>query len=189
MRKRDLAKKMRVIINVGIWYYSLFSKKTLQKKFNHSKYLLGYGGLLKRYCIVKNLAKSCGDNVAIFDNVVMNDICNMEIGNNVSINTGTYIEAYGGVIIGNDVSIAHDVSVLSTNHKFNCVDVPIKEQGVVTGKVIINDDVWIGCKAIILMNVEVGEGCVVGAGAVVAKNTLPYSVNVGIPTKVVRMRK
>lgn len=189
MRKRELVKKVEPIISICVKYYSLFSKKQLQKMFNRSKYITGYRGLLRRYCIVKNLAKSCGKNVAIFDNIIMNGIENMEIGDNVAFNAGVYIEAYAGITIGSNVGISHGVSLLSTNHKFDRVDIPHTEQGLEEGKIVIGDDVWIGCKSTVLMGVEIGDGCVVGAGAVVTKSLSPYSVSVGVPAKIIRMRK
>jgi acetyltransferase-like isoleucine patch superfamily enzyme len=51
--------------------------------------------------------------------------------------------------------------------------------------IVIEDDVFIGARAIILKGVTIGKGCVVGAGAVVAKSVPPYSVVVGNPAKVV----
>lgn len=189
MRKREFVQKFRIFIDIGVWYYSFFSKKTLQRMFDNSKYILGYKGFYKRYCIVKNLAQTCGANVVIYDNVIMNNIDKMEIGDNVAVNTGTYIEACAGVRIGDDVSIAHGVSILTTNHRFDSIDKPHTEQGYEKGSVIINDDVWVGCKTTVLMNVEIGEGCVIGAGSVVTKDTLPYSVYVGVPARIMRMRK
>ena len=54
--------------------------------------------------------------------------------------------------------------------------------------VIIEDDVWIGARAIILPGVIIGKGSVIGAGAVVAKSIPPYSVAVGNPARVVKTR-
>lgn len=54
------------------------------------------------------------------------------------------------------------------------------------GKVTIGNNVWIGDKATILPNVEIGDGCIVGANAVVAKSAPPYSVIVGNPAKVIK---
>ena len=54
--------------------------------------------------------------------------------------------------------------------------------------IVIEDDVWIGRRVIILPGVTIGRGSVIGAGAVVAKDIPPYSVAVGNPCKVVRNR-
>lgn len=44
---------------------------------------------------------------------------------------------------------------------------------------VVEEDVWIGERAIIMKGVTLGRGCVVGAGSIITKSTLPYSINVG----------
>ena len=53
---------------------------------------------------------------------------------------------------------------------------------------IIGNDVWIGANAVILRNVKVGDGAVIGAGAVVTKDVPPYAIVAGVPAKVIKMR-
>lgn len=55
-------------------------------------------------------------------------------------------------------------------------------------KVIIGNDVWIGTNAIILPNVTVGNGAVIGAGAIVTKDVPDYAIVVGVPAKVLKYR-
>jgi maltose O-acetyltransferase len=55
--------------------------------------------------------------------------------------------------------------------------------------VIIEDDVWIGARVIILPGVKIGKGSIVGAGAVVTKDVEPYSIVAGVPAKLIRKRK
>ena len=55
-------------------------------------------------------------------------------------------------------------------------------------KISIESGVWIGSGAVILPGITLGEGSVVGANSVVTKNTEPYSINVGIPAKLIRYR-
>ena len=54
--------------------------------------------------------------------------------------------------------------------------------------VVIGDDVWIGSRVIILPGVKIGNGSVIGAGAVVTKDVEPYSVVGGVPAKLIRRR-
>ena len=49
------------------------------------------------------------------------------------------------------------------------------------GSIIVDSDAWIGTGAVILPNVTVGEGAVVGANSVVTKNVAPYTVVGGVP--------
>lgn len=50
----------------------------------------------------------------------------------------------------------------------------------------VGNNVWIGGRAIILCNVTIGDGCVIGAGSVVTSSIPPYSVAVGNPARVIR---
>jgi len=54
------------------------------------------------------------------------------------------------------------------------------------GKIVIEDDAWIGAGAIILPNVTIGEGAIVGSGAVVTKDVPPYTVVVGVPARPIK---
>jgi acetyltransferase-like isoleucine patch superfamily enzyme len=56
------------------------------------------------------------------------------------------------------------------------------------GFVNIENDVWIGANVLILPNVNIGEGSVVGAGSVITKSLPPYSICVGIPCKPIKTR-
>jgi acetyltransferase-like isoleucine patch superfamily enzyme len=53
---------------------------------------------------------------------------------------------------------------------------------------IIGNDVWIGANVTILQGIEIGDGAVIGAGALVTKNVEPYSIVGGIPAKLIRKR-
>jgi virginiamycin A acetyltransferase len=54
--------------------------------------------------------------------------------------------------------------------------------------VLVGNDVWIGARAIILSGVRIGDGAIVGAGAVVSHDVPPYAVVAGIPAKIVKFR-
>lgn len=56
------------------------------------------------------------------------------------------------------------------------------------GGIVVDDDVWIGYRATILDGVHIGQGAIVGAGAVVTKDVPPYAVVGGVPAKVIRFR-
>lgn len=57
-----------------------------------------------------------------------------------------------------------------------------------TSKCEIGNDVWIGCHAVILRDVKIGDGAVVAAGSVVTKDVEPYTIVAGVPAKVIKRR-
>ena len=57
------------------------------------------------------------------------------------------------------------------------------------GTIIIENDVWIGANVIILPNVKIGEGCIVGAGSVVTKDLSKFSIYAGNPCKFLKKRE
>lgn len=113
---------------------------------------------------------------------------NIQIGDYSAIGVNTSLDGTGGIVTGNNVMIASGVLILTANHKHDDMTRPMMWQGVESAPVIIEDDVWIGIRAIILPGVRVGRSSVIGAGAVVANNVPPFSIVVGNPAKVVRKR-
>ena len=82
---------------------------------------------------------------------------------------------------GSDVSIGPEATILTLGHDPQSPE--FTDKG---GDVIIGDKVWIAYRAIILPGVTIGEGAVVGAGAVVTKDLEPYSIVAGNPAKVIK---
>jgi acetyltransferase-like isoleucine patch superfamily enzyme len=90
----------------------------------------------------------------------------------------------GRVRIGDRVAVAERVTlVVSSNPNFSKIRPFVKD---VHGFIEIDDDAWLGTGAILLPNVRVGIGAVVGAGSVVTKNVPDFTVVVGVPAKVVK---
>jgi maltose O-acetyltransferase len=84
---------------------------------------------------------------------------------------------------GNDVSIGPEASILTLGHDPQSAE--FADRG---GDVIIGDRVWIAYRAIILPGVTLGDGVVVGAGAVVSRSVDPYCIVAGNPAKVIGER-
>ena len=57
------------------------------------------------------------------------------------------------------------------------------DQGFIYADVVIEDDVWLGANVCINKGVVLKKGSIIGANAVVTKNTEPYSINVGVPSR------
>lgn len=116
----------------------------------------------------------------------------LKIGYGTVINEYSNIRASGGCIqIGNKCMIAQHVSIIATNHKIDnvsgyMIDEPWADD---VYDVIIEDDVWIGCGAIVLPGVRIGQGAVIAAGSIVKKNVEPYSVVASPAATEIRKRK
>lgn len=91
--------------------------------------------------------------------------------------------------VGKDVMMGPDVIVIGENHRFASLDVPMHAQGNKEyPPVRIEDDVWIGARAIILPGITIGKGAIIGAGAVVTKDVPAFAICNGNPAHVVRFR-
>ncbi len=133
----------------------------------------------------KRIATSFGKNVNIEKGAYFTP--DLKIGNNSGI--GINCEMNGNVTIGDDVMMGPEVVVYTTRHCFDRTDMTMIEQGMKEPlPVIIGNDVWLGRRVMIMPGVTIGDGCVVGAGAVVTKDIPPYSVAGGVPAKVIKGR-
>ena len=97
----------------------------------------------------------------------------LQIGNNVSINRNCIIVCQNSIIIGDDVSIGPGVTIYDHNHVFSTEGI---RPGFHYGEVVIEKGCWIAANVTILRNTHIGEGCVIGAGAVVKGNIPSHSI-------------
>ncbi len=137
----------------------------------------------------------------------LNQICDIskikKIGHNCygPLNILSWDNPNEGLEIGSWVSIADNVRfILGGNHRYDEMftypvafdDRDMKKtlpiENMTNGIINVNDDVWIGSGATILSGVEIGQGAVIGACAVVTKDVPPYAIVGGNPAKVIRYR-
>jgi acetyltransferase-like isoleucine patch superfamily enzyme len=136
-----------------------------------------------------------GDNVRLKEHLWLQTTSHLtEVGKGVEIGDNTYVGPYcvigggGGVVIGRDVTLGAGVDILAENHRFEDILQPINRQGVTRRGIVIEDDCWIGNRAIVLDGVRIGRGSVVGAASVVTRDLPPGSVAAGNPARVIRTR-
>lgn len=97
------------------------------------------------------------------------------------INEGARIYCASGITIGKNANIATEVIIRDFDGHY------IDSNSFKMAKPInIQDNVWIGCRAMILKGVTIGEGAVVAANAVVTKDVPPHTLVAGNPAKVIR---
>lgn len=109
----------------------------------------------------------------------------LKIEDNVFIGRSTSVIANGRITIGANTEIAHDVTLIDSDHEFQNKE-KINSTNLGLGKIghiTIGNDVWIGANAVILKNTEIGQKAVIGAAAVVTKNISANSVVAGNPAK------
>ena len=114
-----------------------------------------------------------------------------DIGNNVFIGEGCHISVYTSLRIGDGVIVGPKLIIMGGDHNFNEVGKRLHElEKGINFPVIIEEDVWIGANSVILASVsKIGKGAIIGAGSVVTKDVLPYSIIGGVPSKIIGNRK
>lgn len=145
--------------------------------------ILGVG---VRYIFLASLAKNVGGNIYIGRYVNIKNVKNLSIGDNVSIHDYTYIDAMGGITIGNDVSIAHSCSLVSFEHGYNNLDLPIKYNQLSKQRISIYNDVWIGAGVRILAGSKIERRVIVAANSVTKGVLNSNCIYAGSPAKKVR---
>ena len=92
------------------------------------------------------------------------------IGKNFSVNSGTYLNGFGGITIGDNVLIGPNVVISSGEHPTFLLQTPILFQEPQGKRIAIGSGVWIGANVVITPGVTIGEGAVLAANAVVTKS-------------------
>lgn len=135
-----------------------------------------------------------GDHTTILENARM-QVCperteekgHIKIGSNCFVGYRFCILAGADVTIGNDVTMASNVCIVSENHGIDPEsDICYGKQPLQTAPVKIGDGCWLGESVMIMPGVQVGEKSVIGGGAVVTKSIPAYSIAVGNPARVVK---
>ncbi|MCI5655958.1 MAG: Vat family streptogramin A O-acetyltransferase [Candidatus Pseudoruminococcus sp.] len=155
---------------------------------------------IKSLCYIKNVVKN--PNIIIGDYTYYDDINNPE---DFERHVTHHYEFIGDkLIIGKFCAIGKGIEFImnGANHRMNSVttypfnimgngweistpslcDLPIK------GDTIIGNDVWFGQNVTVMPGIHIGDGCIIGANTIVAKDIPSYSVAVGNPCRVIRKR-
>jgi acetyltransferase-like isoleucine patch superfamily enzyme len=172
------------VIAVGFYFLPLPITKVLWRL---SDVLEGRLGAVLRYVILSRKFKLCGNGVYIGPYVSIDDPGCVSLGSNVSIHNGCTFLAKGGIEIGDNVAIAHGVSIVTGNHSWDDEAVPIKYNPVVLGRVTIANDCWLGCGVRVLAGVSLGERTIAAANSVLTKGQDGKCVVAGVPAKIIRV--
>ncbi len=155
-----------------------------------------------------------GNNVIIDDNCLLDakgvDNQGIRIGNGVflgrnsilsckngdiilkdRVNIGFNSEIFSGnrVLVGSDVLIAAYCYLIGGDHASSNAGEAIGNQGTTAKGIALGDRSWCGAGVKVLDGVEIGNDCIVGAGAVVTRDIAPYAIAAGLPARVIRDRR
>jgi acetyltransferase-like isoleucine patch superfamily enzyme len=164
----------------------LFKVKYLLLKYLAHFYFFVFGRVRTWFYVF--LMKRTGKRVFIFPPFRCTAPEGITLGNDVVIAENCVLGGQGGLTIGNYVMIGNNATIITANHGFSRSDIPMLRQSLDIAAVRIEDDVWIGANAVILPGVNIGQGAVIGAGAIVTKDIEPYSIVVGNPAKPIKKR-
>jgi len=155
--------------------------------------------VLKKY-VVRILVKIDGDEYrSLWLRKVFKHYHNVEIGMFTYGGCFNYRQVAPGTKIGKFTSfnryayiynLDRDITAVTTNPVLYCPDMGfVKSDPRKPVQAEIGNDVWIGHNVVILPGVKkIGDGAVIGAGAVVTEDVPPYSVAAGVPAKVIKYR-
>lgn len=124
-----------------------------------------------------------GCNVNIYNSAIIYMPWNLEIGNWSSIGEYAFIYNLGKVVIGRNCTISHRTHLCAGTHDYVDPAMPLQKLSITVG-----DQVWLCTDSFIGPGVNIGEGAVVGARAVVVKDVPPWTVVAGNPAKPVKER-
>jgi len=126
--------------------------------------------------------RAVDESVTVFPPLYADFGKNIVLGRRVFINAGCTFQDQGGVTIGDDSLIGHNVVFATLNHDLD----PARRADMHPAPIVVGRNVWIGSNATVLPGVSIGDNAVVAAAAVVTKDVPADTVVVGSPARVVR---
>lgn len=175
MKRKVYLSLLGVFISLGLTFFSLWHKPFM---------VYGYYNRKK---------KKFYKRTRIGSSTTLSDKSNIDISNNVWIGQYCLLDGLGGITIGEGVHIASH-SCIYTHSSHNSIrllgskyiEVPAgKRPGYIIKKVAIGDYSFIGTSSVILPGVNIGKGCIIGAGSVVSQDIPDFSVAAGSPSRII----
>ena len=133
-----------------------------------------------------------GATLSIADNSFIGESCyikcfggDIAIGQDVSINSKSFINGCGGVSIGDNTRIGTQSIIIASNHKFDDPDILVKDQITKQG-VSLGGNIWLGARVTVLDGVNIPDNSVIGACSLVSKTLAEPGIYVGIPARKIK---
>jgi len=157
-----------------LWLWEMFDRSYLGENVEL--------GIRFRRILAGHVFGRCGANFKAFPHVRLSFGYNLDVGDNVVIHRHVLLDDRGGIEIGDGSSVSDFANVYSHTH--DIADGRIVE----TPKTVIGRGARITYHATILAGVHVADDSMVGAGAILTKNTEPHCVYAGVPAKKVKKK-
>lgn len=154
-----------------IWLWEMFDKSPLGENVHL--------GVKFRRILARRIFKRCGRNFKAFHFVKLTFGYGLEVGDDVVVHRHVLLDDRGGIRIGNHSSVSDFVNIYSHSHHIS------EGRDVRTPQTVIEDGVRIAYHATILAGTTLASNSMIGAGALVTRDTKPNTVYVGVPAKAV----
>ena len=168
----DLARYARV--KPLLWLWEMFDRSPLGENV--------YLGVLLRRILARRIFRRCGKDFKAFHQVKFSFGYNMDVGDAVVVHRHVLLDDRGGIRLGDGASVSDYVNIYSHSH--DVVNAP----EITNTPTVVGAGVRIAYHATILTGVTLADDSLIGAGAVVSKNTEPGAVHAGIPARLVRSK-
>jgi acetyltransferase-like isoleucine patch superfamily enzyme len=129
-----------------------------------------------------------GKGAMVRNNVAINYPERVILKERATIQDGTIINSAGGLYVGENTGIGYNCIIFTAQHRYHNADAIPFDNVAELKPVIIREYVWIGASVMILPGIEIGEGAILGMGAVITKNVPPLAIVLGNPAKVIGYR-
>ena len=107
---------------------------------------------------------------------------NITVGKNVFINACCHFQDQGGIALGDNCLVGHNVVFATLNHGF----APEERQSMLPAPIVVGRNVWIGSNSTILQGVTIGDNSIIAAGSVVTKDVPANAIVAGVPARFIR---
>lgn len=107
---------------------------------------------------------------------------NITVGKNVFINACCHFQDQGGITLGDNCLVGHNVVFATLNHGF----APEERQSMLPAPIVVGRNVWIGSNSTILQGVTIGDNSIIAAGSVVTKDVPTNAIVAGVPARFIR---
>ena len=154
-----------------IWLWEMFDKSPMGENLHL--------GVKFRRILARRIFGSCGRNFKAFHFVKVTFGYGLEVGDDVVVHRHVLLDDRGGIRLGNRASVSDFVNVYSHSHHIS------EGRDVRTPRTVVGDGVRIAYHATVLAGINLAPNSMIGAGALVTRNTKPNTVYVGVPAKAV----